>query len=183
MFPVSSVVVPRKVHVANVELKECEPQPDGHAIVAEIVLVHMCSRCRKCVDISSNLRAIGIFLLCSDGLPISPRQPRSAYVKNLGSGQFVAFTRPPKKPPRSGAAKERGNVMPYGLDVPLQGFAGRVAARVTPRAVRRTGSGSKRFELRLEAARGERVAAVTAIDKVHVVSVVGKHDAGQQCFA
>ena len=44
-------------------------------------------------------------------------------------------------------------------------------------------SGSERFELRLEAARGQRVAAVTAIDKVHVVSVVGKYDAGQQCFA
>ena len=45
------------------------------------------------------------------------------------------------------------------------------------------GSDSERFELRLEPARGHRVAAVTAVDKVHVVSVVGEHDAGQQRFA
>ena len=44
-------------------------------------------------------------------------------------------------------------------------------------------SSPERLELRLEAARGHRVAAVTAVDKVHVVSVVGEHDAGQQCFA
>ena len=142
--PVSSVVVPSEVHVANVELKECEPQPDRHAIVAEIVFVHVCSRCRKCLVASacarhrlalgslhqttrprrraslatgigtrtgvasgralrgllSNLRAIGIFLLCSDELPISARQLRSAYVRNVGSGHTVAFTRPAKEKPR-----------------------------------------------------------------------------------
>jgi hypothetical protein len=42
--PVSSVVVPHEVHVANVEPEECEPQPYGHAIVAEMILVHVCSR-------------------------------------------------------------------------------------------------------------------------------------------
>jgi hypothetical protein len=42
--PVSSVVVPREVHVANVEPEESEPQPDGHPIVAEMVLIHVCSR-------------------------------------------------------------------------------------------------------------------------------------------
>lgn len=45
----SSVVVPGEVHVANVEPEECEAQPDGHAIVAEVVLVHVCCRCRKCL--------------------------------------------------------------------------------------------------------------------------------------
>jgi hypothetical protein len=30
---VLQVVVPREVNVAHVELEECEPQPDGHAIV------------------------------------------------------------------------------------------------------------------------------------------------------
>jgi len=54
--PVSSVVVPSEVHVANVELKEREPQPDGHAIVAEIVSVHVCSRCRKCLVASACAR-------------------------------------------------------------------------------------------------------------------------------
>jgi len=42
--PVSSVVVPHEVHVANVEPEESEPQPYGHAIVAEMILVHVCSR-------------------------------------------------------------------------------------------------------------------------------------------
>ena len=40
MPPGSSVVVPREEHVANVELEECEPQPDGHVIVVDIVCVH-----------------------------------------------------------------------------------------------------------------------------------------------
>src|SRR2546427_8230294 len=53
---VSSVVVPREIHVANVELKECEPQPDGHAIVPEIILVHVCSRGRKCLVASACAR-------------------------------------------------------------------------------------------------------------------------------
>jgi len=42
--PVSSVVVPHEVHVTNVEPEESEAQPDGHAIVAEMVLIHVCSR-------------------------------------------------------------------------------------------------------------------------------------------
>jgi hypothetical protein len=45
--PVSSVVVPHEVQVANVEPEESEPQPDGHAIVANMVLVHVCSRCSE----------------------------------------------------------------------------------------------------------------------------------------
>jgi hypothetical protein len=51
--PLSSLVVPREVQVANVEPEESEPQPDGHAIVAEMVLAHVCSRCRKCLMASA----------------------------------------------------------------------------------------------------------------------------------
>jgi hypothetical protein len=40
MPPESSVVIPREEHIANVELEECEPQPDGHVIAVDIVWVH-----------------------------------------------------------------------------------------------------------------------------------------------
>jgi signal transduction histidine kinase len=46
-----------------------------------------------------------------------------------------------------------------------------------------TAPGSKRFELRLELARRDRVATVTAVHEVHVVSVVREHDARKQRFA
>ena len=42
--PVSPVVVPNEVHVANVEPEESEPQPYGHATVAKIIWVHVCSQ-------------------------------------------------------------------------------------------------------------------------------------------
>jgi hypothetical protein len=40
MPPESSVVIPCEEHIANVELEECEPQPDGHVIAVDIVWVH-----------------------------------------------------------------------------------------------------------------------------------------------
>ena len=78
--PLSSLVVPREVHVANVEPEESEPQPDGHAIAAEMVLAHVCSRCRKCLMASACAR----HRLALGGAHRTARPPRQDRVCHSG---------------------------------------------------------------------------------------------------
>jgi hypothetical protein len=108
MPSVLSLVVPREVHVANVESEECKPQPHGHAIVADMVFIHVSKLSKTgapCVVTNrSKLRAIRIFWLSSDGLRISHGETPRAIVRNVVGDHVVASTARQRGQPESAHA-------------------------------------------------------------------------------